>query len=302
MNASVSGLALDIRHLAALASESPAANNPSSTGLVDYETFLVDNLKVVENVVGSIARRCHLTRDASDELLGDLRLKLIDNDYWVLRQFEGRSSLSTYLTGVAYRLLLDQRNAQWGKWRPSVEATRQGELALLVERLVARERLSRDEALNVLRINHQVDISVEEFDRIVDSLPERSPRQLVGSDVLVLMPDRSTPAPDAGAGDGDYESTLATALRAALGDLERTDRLVLKFHFRDGMPLSCVARLLDIPQKPLYRRVNRLKELLRAKLQELGVDDDRVRTILQNSQFDMPSVLGAARRPADEES
>ena len=43
--------------------------------------------------------------------------------------------------------------------------------------------------------------------------------------------------------------------------------------------------------------MNRLKELLRAKLHELGVEDDRVKAILQNPHFEMPAVLTTSEGP-----
>ena len=40
----------------------------------------------------------------------------------VLRKFEVRSSLRTYLTVVVNRMYIDGRVKQWGKWRPSAIA------------------------------------------------------------------------------------------------------------------------------------------------------------------------------------
>jgi hypothetical protein len=53
-------------------------------------------------------------------------LKLIENDYRILRSFEGLASLGTYLTTVIARLFLDFQIHEWGRWRPSAAATRLG--------------------------------------------------------------------------------------------------------------------------------------------------------------------------------
>src|SRR4029453_14108130 len=45
-------------------------------------------------------------------------LRLVEDDYDVLRRFQARSSLPTYVTVVIQRLFLDYRNRLWGKWRP----------------------------------------------------------------------------------------------------------------------------------------------------------------------------------------
>jgi hypothetical protein len=60
---------------------------------VDYERLVVENLPLVDSVVRLIARRHRLSADEGDELAGAIRLKLVENDYQVLRKFEGRSQL-----------------------------------------------------------------------------------------------------------------------------------------------------------------------------------------------------------------
>ena len=66
-------------------------------------------------------------------------LKLIDDDYQILRGFRERSSLRTYLSTVVERLFLDYRIRQWGKWRPSAQARRAGALAVRLEALLHRD-------------------------------------------------------------------------------------------------------------------------------------------------------------------
>ena len=83
----------------------------------------------IESVIKAVCRRHRLTRDRADDLASRIHLKLIENDYAVLRQFQGRSSIRTYLVTVVERVLLDWRTGEWGKWRPCQEARRLGDLA-----------------------------------------------------------------------------------------------------------------------------------------------------------------------------
>ena len=85
---------------------------------MDYKRLVVDNLPLVDSVVRTIARRHGLSADQQDELGSSVKLKLVENDYEVLRKFEGRSSMRTYLTAVVQRHFLDSRTALWGRWRP----------------------------------------------------------------------------------------------------------------------------------------------------------------------------------------
>ena len=61
-----------------------------------------------------VARRHRLPDHEADDLRSAVHLKFIENDYEVLRRFEGRSTLATYLTSIVTRQLLDNRNAEWG--------------------------------------------------------------------------------------------------------------------------------------------------------------------------------------------
>lgn len=91
---------------------------------MDLEAFFLAHLDLIEGVIRWVSRRHRLSPGDADEFGAHARLRLIDRDYEILRRFEGRSSLRTYLTTVIQRTFLDWRIAQWGKWRPSAIAER----------------------------------------------------------------------------------------------------------------------------------------------------------------------------------
>ena len=90
----------------------------------DYESRFLAQLDTVDRVVAFVCRRHRLSPDESDDFRSVARVKLLEHDYAILRAFEGRSSIQTYLTVVIQRLFLDYRISAWGKWRPSAEARR----------------------------------------------------------------------------------------------------------------------------------------------------------------------------------
>jgi hypothetical protein len=112
-----------------------------SVGPVEYQSLLVQQLGHIDRVVQAVARRHQLTVADAEELTSVVRFKLIDKDFAILRKFEGRSAITTYLTVVVARLCLDFFNERWGKWRPSAVARRLGGSAILLEQLV--DRVSR---------------------------------------------------------------------------------------------------------------------------------------------------------------
>ena len=106
---------------------------------MEYHSLLVEHLGHIDRVVGGMARRHQLSAPDKEELTSVVRYKLIDKDFAILKKFQGRSSITTYLTVVVERLCLDFFNERWGKWRPSAAALKIGRVAVQLEQLVARD-------------------------------------------------------------------------------------------------------------------------------------------------------------------
>jgi len=107
-------------------------------------------LATLSDVIRSVTRVSGLSAEDADDFSQHVHLRLLERNYEPLARFAGRSSFRTYLFVVVKRLLLDWRNAQAGKWRPSALATRLGPLAVGLDRLMSRDGCSRDEAIAVL--------------------------------------------------------------------------------------------------------------------------------------------------------
>ena len=67
-----------------------------------------------------------------------VKLRLVENDYAVLRAYEARSKFETFISIVVQRMALDFRIHMWGKWHASAEAKRLGPLAIRLEELLLR--------------------------------------------------------------------------------------------------------------------------------------------------------------------
>lgn len=239
---------------------------------MDYEQLFLDNLDLCDRVVRGIAHRHRLSADEAEELRDATRLKLVENDYAVLRQFQGRCSLRTYLTTVVHRHFLDCRNARWGKWRPSIEAKRHGAVAVLLERLMTRDGLSFDQAVEHLRTNHQITQSIEDLYRLSLRFPPRTPRRFVSEDEIAPVPSPNRPDTDfEQAQVGARSNAMVKALASALGGLPAQDQIILRMRFQDGAQVSQIARLLNLEPKPLYRRIDHVMKVLRKALEEHGI-------------------------------
>ena len=117
---------------------------------MDYERLLLKHLDEIDQLVRTWGRRRHLSPAEQEDFAGFVRLRLIEDDYAVLRKFQERSTLWTYLSSVIGRLSLDYCAEQWGRWRPSA-ADRLGPEAVALERLVTRDGHTLDEAIAIVR-------------------------------------------------------------------------------------------------------------------------------------------------------
>lgn len=256
---------------------------------LDPETTYLQHLTLFERIAAFTAHRGHLTADETMEFVQVVRVKLLENDYAIIRKFEGRSSFSTYLTTVILRLFHQWRVEQWGKWRPSAQARALGEKAIALERLLSRDGFSFPEAVRVLTQGHS-QYSVGELEAIYIRLPLRKPRTVLLSDenVLAELPSEDSAEERVRAGEREIALRSATAgLDRALGDFSPEDRLILQLRFWNAMRVPEIARIMGLEPKKVYKRLDRLFMALRRALEDAGIDQAAVGELMDRSAFDL---------------
>ncbi|HEX8617720.1 MAG TPA: hypothetical protein VF911_09075, partial [Thermoanaerobaculia bacterium] len=138
----------------------------------EFSQLLVRELPLIEKITHVICRRSGMQPDEIEEFTAEVRLKLVKNDYAILRAYAKRSSFSTYMAAVIQRLLIDYRRHHLGKWHDSAEAQRLGPVAIDVERAILRDGRTPEETLTSLRGKHP-QITAAEIERIASALPAR---------------------------------------------------------------------------------------------------------------------------------
>lgn len=243
------------------------------------EALFVSHLGWIERVAGAFSRRHGSSKEDAEDFASWAKLKLLEDDYAVFRKFRGESSLTTYLTVVIAMLFRDYRTHRWGRWRPSAAARRQGALAVRLETLVHRDQLRLEQAGEQLRTAGLTDLPDRELARLLAALPARRPLR-----PMPVGPDPLSDAPAADRADDLVAADEAEAGKRVIdGALERLppeDRLMLRMRFWEGMTVADIARGLGLPQKPLYRRMDRALADLRVYLEESGVSQDEVQAVL----------------------
>jgi RNA polymerase sigma factor (sigma-70 family) len=260
------------------------------------EQFLA-HLPLLDRVVAFVARRYGLDEAEREEFASHVRLKCIEDDYRIFREFGERSTLRTYLTSVVQHLFLDYRNAQWGKWRPSTDAVRLGPLGIRLDVLLHRDRLSFGEACEQIVSESQGGVSRAELERLVELLPARMPRRMVGEEAMdALSIDGSTvEAPLKVTENSSTRRKAHVSLMKAFGALPAEDRFLLRLRFERNMTVARIAEQTRQPQKPLYKRFERMYTRLRQVLEGDGVDSEMIGSMLQDP--DGPRELVSARGP-----
>jgi RNA polymerase sigma factor (sigma-70 family) len=237
------------------------------------EQLFISNLSLIERIVASIGRRYRLGPADLADLASIVNLKLIENDYAVLRQHEGRSALSTYLFVVVQRCYYAYRDQEGGRWRPSAEASRMGETAVALERLLHRDGFSYSEAAGQL-LDRNPQLTAEELDALYARLPNRPPRSKGDGDAaLTYLP--SSVSADERLVDGELSATserIRSALGAVLRDADAEERTILRLRFVEGMRPATIASLLNADVRKVYKRLELLLRRLRRALLAAGID------------------------------
>ncbi|HYC88331.1 MAG TPA: sigma-70 family RNA polymerase sigma factor [Thermoanaerobaculia bacterium] len=256
----------------------------------DPESTYLEHLASIERIAAFVARKNHLNPDDTVEFVQVVRCRLFEDDYAIIRKFEGRSSFTTYLTTVINRLFYEWRVKEWGKWRPSAEARRIGDVAIMLERLVTRDGFTFSEAARVLTMRAGAGVSIAELEAIYLRLPPRNPRPVVVSGEV--SPDAAIVESDADerVGKRDRERTLRQAVQTIDSVLEsfgEDDRLILKLRFWKSYKVPEIARVMQLDQKKLYKRLEKLFATFRRALESAGVSRADIDALLVRGDHDI---------------
>lgn len=232
------------------------------------EALFIAHLPLITRLTQAIARRRHLSPADTEDFTSVVYLRFIENDYAILRKFQGRATLRTFLTVVIHRICLDLHTHEWGKWHPSASAKRQGPAAMMLERLMIRDGLTFDEATAVMTISVGAAPSRETLAKVAASLRTRARRQPVAAEKnLETIADPTAETIVSRLEIRQHMTRARRALARALITLDPSDRRLLDLQFRHGLGIAQIARTLRLEQRPLYARRKRILARLRSALE-----------------------------------
>lgn len=246
--------------------------------------LLEANLRLIEGIVERVCRRARIYDADADDFAATVKLKLVEDDYAVLRNYQGRSSLATYLRIVIERWLADETIREYGRWHPSTAATRMGAAAVLLETLVRRDRRTLDDALPLVRAI-DANLTRADLERMLLEMPERRPRANVVTDLenappAALLTRESADTPLRVAEARDISARASRVIREELRAMNAEDRTILRMRFAASVSISDISRMLRLPQRPLYRRIESLLGRMRKGLAHESIDGSAIAEVL----------------------
>lgn len=266
------------------------------------EHLLLDELETIERAIRFACRRNGLLGAEAEDFASIVKLRLIENDYAILRSFESRSRFATFIAVVIERMVLDLRVTQWGKWHPSAQARRMGDLAVAVERLLVRDGRSIDEVVPILAMAFP-SISRDSVTEIANQLPERAPRRrAVALEEAESVSTEATVTEQRAVGQERRQASerLSAVMQELLDRLGPEDQTILRLRFECGMTVAQIARSLHVEQKLLYRRMDRQLRELRADLVSAGIEPAAALDLLGQPDVTLEFTMeSAATRPSE---
>jgi RNA polymerase sigma factor (sigma-70 family) len=238
--------------------------------MAEFASPTPDDLNLLEQVARAVARARRLAPHDADDFVQSVHLRMAERDYAPLRQFEGRSSLRTYLTVVVARLLKDWQNHEYGKWRPCAAASRLGPIGIAVDRAMNRDGVAIDEA--VMLVSSLTGAPVHEVRLVANGVPRRGKRALVPMDDAVETAAVAFSDPVAAEQRQAELDAARRALSRALNELPRDDARLLARRYVARFSVADLAQQMRVDAKQLYRRFDRIRRDVRARMAVHGSD------------------------------
>jgi RNA polymerase sigma factor (sigma-70 family) len=214
----------------------------------------------------------------------------------ILDKLGDASQPRAFLHVVVANLFRDFRIQRWGKWRPSAKASRLGDAAVTLERLVHQRKLSPGQAVEALATQQGATGSRAELEALVKQLPLRVGRHEVGEEGIDrLLEPASTDRFVVEQEKREQRRDFLAALEAALRELSPEDRSLLRLRFWEEVSVARLSVMTGTAQRSLYSHFDRLRAQLRRSLMAAGIVEADTQQLL--AAWDGPLDQGDCLEP-----
>lgn len=264
--------------------------------MAEPSELLLQNLTALQQIITAICRRKGMKSDDIEEFSGVVRLRLVENDYAVIRAYQGRSSFKTFLASVVTRMLIDHQRHEWGKWRDSAGAERLGEVAVELERLVHRDAHSLEEAIAVVCTRHP-ELTRAQLIELSTQLAPRNRRTVVALEEVGDIPFHEADRTE----NADTAARISHIVVAFIAALPRTEQLVFRLRFDSAMSVTEISRSLNLRYGPLWRGLQKRFQELRQQLERAGIGNADIEKLVGSDVLLNFQLKNGAPRPSEDD-
>jgi len=218
--------------------------------------------------------------------------KLRENNYKILKNFKGKSKLSTYLTVIIANQIVDTIRKKRGRSREKERAKPFGPLGTQIIQRILIEGCTIDQLYQELKSQNNLTYSIEKFEKIVEKIKgnpskstfsvssENNPFLQKGhqdqesGELIVVDPKNN---PEENTIQKQKREKISEVLDFIIGELNGEERLILRMRFptqgeETPKDINSIAQLLAISQKAAYKRISRILKKCRQILIQRGFD------------------------------
>lgn len=268
-----------------------------------YQAVIRENLQFIEKQCfkavqlqyekTSFSKLPHLTlENESLELFNHILDKLKEKNHRILKNFKGKSKLSTYLTVIIANQIVDTIRRKRGRSREKERARQFGLLGSQIIQRILVEGCPPDHLFQELKSQNNFSYTREEFESIVEkikgsrlkginALPDnhnpflqKGQQNPQSGELIVKDPKKN---PEQNAIQNQTHKKINDMIELAIGKLNGEERLILRMRFpvhgeEEPKDVNTIARHLSISKKAAYKKISRILKKCRQILIQRGFD------------------------------
>ncbi len=259
-------------------------------GFIEKQSYLIvkknfaDSFKTGESEKLEIENR---SLELSNVVLDTLRKE----DFKILKNFNGRAKITTYLTAIISRKFVDIIRGKMGRSREKDRAKEYGDLGLRIYKSVFIEKNSIREFYNIVTHENEKKITLNKIEEIVDKIkgkkkynksdlenfPESPVKKGINtSEGEVLVKDKNK-TPEFQMISEEKEETINKNLDLILSNLTAEEKFIIKLRFFNEEDdkkkrVETISILLNINKRAVYKRIDRILKKCKKILAKNGIN------------------------------
>ena len=142
----------------------------------DCKKYIDGNFSVLISIITSVCKKLYHIVSDCEECVSDLLLKIVENDYEILRSFPGGKDykFATYLFTVLYRKAIDIVRIKEGHYRPSTKAKKLGRCTVELEKQLYYSSTLQEAHQTMLNIEECKNITFDDAQKIENKIRRKS--------------------------------------------------------------------------------------------------------------------------------